>query len=213
MSVMQQIQATAGGSSEFPRFSKHAVPKQQMAEPEAMMMANPLPGQSLTQSPDSRLPYEKPPKFTDVQDFIDETFMRFTDPEALPDLLETMRLGLPVEHITEKYLDDCFRKGEITPDLVLLCIEPTIYMLIALATYAHIEPVLYPEDPMVDEEASKVHTDFYRKASRELLRTPDEPKGSDGKITVEDLQAPPTAPKSLLARSKEAVAAVNRGGM
>ena len=207
MSVMQQIQATAGSSSEFPRFSKHSVPKQQMAEAEAMMMANPLPGQSLTQSPDSRLPYEKPPKFVDIQDFIDETFLRFTDEDALPDLLDSMRMGLPVEHIAEKYLEKCFRDGDITPDVLMLTIEPVIYMLISLATYAEIEPVLYPEDPMIDEEVTPMHTDLYKRAVQEMKKEP-EPKGNDGKVTVMDFQTPTNVPKSLLSRSKEAVTKV-----
>jgi hypothetical protein len=97
--------------------------------------------------------------------------------------------------------------GDITPDMVLLSIEPIIYMLISLATYAEIDPVLYPEDPMIDEEATPTHTDLYKRAVREMQKEP-EPKGDDGKITVTDFQAPTNMPKSLLARSKEAVAKV-----
>lgn len=205
MSVMQQLKAMSGQPSGFPKFSQGGVPKQAMQDAEAMMMTAPIPGQSLTQSPESRLPYETPPKFSDIQEFIDETFMRFTDPDSLPDLLETMRLGLPVEHIAEKYLENRFQKGEITPDLVMLCIEPVIYMLISLATYADIDPVLYPEDPMIDEEATPVHTDFYRKATQSMLK---EDAVNTDKVTVSDLQAPTNVPKSLLARSKEAVAQV-----
>lgn len=200
MSVMQQLKATAGqGTSQLPKFSSGAAVKP-MQDAEAMMMTAPIPGQSLTQSPDSRLPYEKPSKFSDIQEFIDETFLRFTEEDALPDLLETMRLGLPVEHIAEKYLTDAFQKGDINPDQLLLCIEPIIYMLIALATYAEIDPVLYPEDPMMDEEISPIHTDLYKKATREMMK-----EDADPKITVADFQAPTNAPNSLLARAKTAV--------
>lgn len=207
MSVMQALQSQSGQRSEFPRFSKQGVDAKAMRETEAMMMTAPIPGQSLTQSPDSRLPYETKPKFSDIQEFIDETFLRFTDEEALPDLLDSLRMGLPVEHVAEKYLEKTFRDGDITPDMVLLSIEPIIYMLIALATYAEIDPVLYPEDPMIDEEASPMHTDMYKRAVQEMKREP-EPEGDDGKLTVMDFQAPTNMPTSLLARSKKAVAQV-----
>lgn len=202
MSVMQQLKATAEqGPSNFPKFSQGTGNTKQMQDAEAMMMTAPIPGQSLTQSPESRLPYEKPSKYSDIQEFIDETFLRFTEEDALPDLLEAMRLGLPVEHVAEKYLTKAFRDGEINPDQLLLCIEPVIYMLISLATYAEIDPVLYPEDPMIDEQAEPIHTDLYRKATKAMMVEEDD----DPRITVTDFQAPSTAPRSLLARSKEAV--------
>lgn len=207
MSVMQALKEQAGTPSGFPKFASNSVGSKAMRDTEDMFMAAPIPGQSLTQSPENRLPYETPPKFNDIQDFIDETFLRFTDEDALPDLLDSLRMGLPVEHVAEKYLEQSFQDGEITPDLVLLCIEPVIYMLISLATYAEIDPVLYPEDPMIDEEVSPMHTDLYKRAVQEMKREP-EPKGNDGKITVMDFQAPTNVPKSLLARSKEAVTKV-----
>jgi len=210
---MQQLKDMAGqeGTSSMPKFSKEGASTDQLQQTEEMMMSSSIPGQSLTQSPDSRLPYETPPKFTDVQEFIDETFLRFTSEDGLPDLLEAMRSGLPVEHIAEKYLKKAFKDGDITPDLLLLVIEPTIYMLISLATYAEIDPVLYPEDPMMDEEISEVQTDLYKKAAQELLKTPENPEGDDSRLTVNDLQAPTNMPKSLLSRAEQAVSKVNQG--
>lgn len=213
MSVMQQLQATAGQGNNFPRFGRqNGIQKQQLQDAQEMMMAAPIPGQSLTQNPESRLPYERPPKFTDIQDFIDETFIRFTDEEAMPDLLDSMRMGLPVEYIAEKYLNQAFRKGEITPDMLMLCIEPTIYMLISVATYANIDPVLYPEDEMLDEVEDEVHTDLYRKASKELLADSDIDEDTTDRLTVQDIQAPANIPRSLLARTEEAVGRVQRKG-
>lgn len=201
MSVMQVLKDTAGQGNNMPSFSAGQGDAQVMEDMEAQMMTASIPGQSLTQNPESRLPYEQPPKFVDVQEFVDETFMRFTDEEKLPKLLDSMRMGLPVEHVAEKYLDASFRNGDITPDLMLLAIEPTIYMLIALATYAEIDPVLYPEDDMLDEEEAPTETQIYKKAAQDLLKEDD----GDGRTTIQDVQAPATAPRSLLARSEEAV--------
>lgn len=210
MSVMQQLKAMAGQPSGMPRFSKGAS-KEQMQDAEAMMMTAPIPGQSLTQNPESRLPYEKPSAFSDIQDFIDETFLRFTDEKALPDLLDSLRMGLPVEHVAEKYLTQCFQDGDITPDMLLLCIEPIIYMLIALATYANIDPVLYPEDPMIDEDEAPKQTDIIRKATRDLFKEED-PEADDGRVTVTDLQAPTNTPKSLLSRAEKAIGSMKPRG-
>lgn len=207
---MTALKQSAGQPSGMPRFGQSVGgDSQQLQDTEAMMMAQPIPGQSLTQDPNSRLPFEGPPKFAELQDFIDETFLRFTDEEALPDLLDTMRSGIPLEVITEKYLKRSFTQGEITPDLILLAIEPTIYMLISIATLAEVDPVLYPEDPMIDEKESKAHTDLYRKASRELLK---EEEKKPEKITMADVEAPSTVPKSLLSRTKEAVERVKAKG-
>jgi hypothetical protein len=214
MSVMQQLKDLSGqeGTSGIPKFSKEGgASTEQLQEAESMMMTAPIPGQSLTQNPESKMPYETPPKFSDIQEFIDETFLRFTGEDGLPDLLDAMRTGLPVEHIAEKYLNKTFRDGDITPDMLMLAIEPTIYMLISLATFAEIDLVLYPEDPMIEEEATGIQTDFYKKAAQELLKSPEDPEGEDAKLTITDFQAPTSMPKSLLSRAKQAVSNVNQG--
>lgn len=210
---MQRLKETAQeGPSGLPKFSsKMGAAPEQLEEMEATMMATPIPGQSLTQNPEIRLPFERPPKFPELQPFIDETFLRFTDEEALPQLLDSLRYGLPVEYVSEKYLMNCFKEGEITPDLLMLAIEPTIYMLISIATYAEIDPVLYPEDPMVDERENKVQTDLYKTAVKELM-LPEEDQEDDGKITLADIQAPATVPQSLLARTEQAVKKVKSKG-
>jgi hypothetical protein len=71
--------------------------------------------------------------------------------------------------------------------------------------------VLYPEDPMIDEQADEINTDLYKKATQDLLKSPDSPKGNDNKLTVADFQAPTNMPSSLLSRSKQAVSKVTRG--
>lgn len=208
MSVMQVLKETAGQGNNMPSFSEGRGNTQQMQDMEAMMMTAPIPGQSLTQNPESRLPYEQPPKFTDVQEFIDETFIRFTDEEKLPMLLDSMRMGLPVEHVAEKYLKKAMQKGDISPDLLMLSIEPTIYMLIALGTYAEVDMVLYPEDEMLEDEERPTETQLYRQASQDLRA--DAPV--DNKVDVKNLERPAVAPKSLLSRAEDAVSKVKPTG-
>lgn len=205
MSVLDRIQELSGednGSFEGPDFSGAGAE----AGAEQMMMAQPIPGQSLTQDPESRRPYEEPPEFTDLQEYVEDLFMVLSDPDKLEDLFEVMSSGVPLEHIAEKILMKSFKDGEILPDMLMLAIEPTIYMLISLATYGGVDAVLYPEDDMMDDAAGESKEDVFKKASRELLVSKDE--NEDDRITVEEVQAPTNVPKSLLARSKEAAESV-----
>lgn len=204
MSVLAQLQQHAGeGLESFsgPEFSG----SQDMLEAEEMFQAQAIPGQSLTQDPQSRMPYEQPPQFSDLQEFIEETFLKISDPEGLPDLFDVMRTGIPIETIAQKILMRSFQNGEISPDLLLQAIEPVIYMLISLATYGDVDAELYPEDPMIDEEDEGTETAaVFRQASLEMMNGSTD-EDDDGKITVDEVQAPSTMPRSLLARSKEAV--------
>lgn len=171
---------------------------------EAMLQSQPIPGESLTNSPENPMPFETAPEFTDTQEFIDHTFIRLTEEEILGDLLEVMRKGIPVETIAHKYLMGAFGAGEITPDLVLVCIEPVIYMLIALGTHAEVDMVLYPEEDVFTEDEQKdLTTKLFRETSADMKKVTDE--DSNGRITIEDLETPVNIPTSLLQKSKDAV--------
>lgn len=214
MSVMTQLKQFAenpdGSSGKFDRsFMEGTQGSENSSEMDEMMQDHPIPGQSLTQDPDTKLPMEGPPEFTDQQEFIDHLFITLSDEDILPGLLEAMNLKVPVEEVALKVLRGHIRKGKINTDLMLLCIEPTIYMLIAFATYAEIDPVLYPEGDLDDEEANNEMSSRFRKATQEMVEggKADETPG----VTVDELQAPTVMPKALMSRTQEAVAAVNQG--
>lgn len=124
--------------------------------PQQGMLMNPfdapIPGESLTTDPESRMPFEKPPKFTEVDPAIREIFMRITDEENLDNILDILREKTPVEDLAQVILFEGFRQGQYTPDLMLLLIEPTIYLLLSIANYAQIDVSLYPEEDFPEEE-------------------------------------------------------------
>jgi hypothetical protein len=105
MSVMAQLKKFSSGETTEP-YKRPQGPNvaPEIGETEAIMQTAAIPGQSLTQDPENRMPFEKPPKFTDPQEFIDDTFMKMTDPERLPLLLDSMRHQMPIEHLAQKYL-------------------------------------------------------------------------------------------------------------
>lgn len=205
MSVAAQLKKFSenpdGSSGKFDRKAIQEVsPASQ--ELEADLQSQPIPGQSLTQSPDSPLPMEGPPQFTDQRKFIDHLFESLTEIDRLPKVLDILRSPVPVEDTALEILRKHMRKGNINTDMLLLCIEPTIYILIALATYADIDPVLYPEGDFDEDESRADMSSQFRNAAAKM--TPQD-TNKDSKITVEDLTAPAVLPQGIMKRTQEAV--------
>jgi len=176
---------------------------------EAMTADVPIPGQSLTQDPDARLPFEGPPQFTDVQDFLEHIFTEMTGEDGLPMLLDVLRSPVPVETTTHKILQGQFRKGNINMDLLLLAIEPTLYILLSLAAYAGIHPTLFPEgDGEDDEESQSQMIDKFKQSAQELAGDLEE----DEPLDINDIQAPTNVPRNLMDRVGSAVDAVGTTG-
>jgi len=122
----------------------------------------PIPGSSLTNSPDNPYPWEQPAQYTELQPAIDALFLELSEPEAFHSIMDLVRNDVPVGDIAQVVLTDGFQKGLWNPDLMLLLMEPTMYMLIAFAEKAGIQDyVTYegeqddPEDE--DEELSQIN--------------------------------------------------------
>ncbi len=141
-------------------------------------LSAPVPGESLTANPDQRLPFEEPPVHTDMNEAVEDLFFRMTEKESMDQIINLMRAEIPLEDIAQVVLFGGFREGAFTPDLLLNMLEPTIYILIWMADYAEIEPVLAPDDEF----------DF----------------GDDeGEFPVpEDIPVPESVPESLLTKIK-----------
>lgn len=108
-------------------------------------MDGPIPGESLTADPEMKAPFEKAPEHTNQRAAIDDIFMRITDPAKIDQSLDLMRDGVPLESLAQVLLFEGFRQGKFNPDMMLMLIEPTIYMLAFVANTAGIDAELYPE--------------------------------------------------------------------
>jgi hypothetical protein len=172
----------------------------------------PQPGESLTSSPDVKAPYEQPPVFTDLNEAMEELYLRVTEEEILDDILDLMRVKMPVEDIAQTVLFEGFRTGNYNPDLMLLMIEPTIFMFLALAESAGISAVLYPEEDFdmdASESSSKalssVHALLLRKGQGKPENTVEgKIEASEGGLTVGDkvIEKPEGISDSLLSKIK-----------
>ena len=112
----------------------------------------PVPGQSLTNSPDDQQPWEQPPKMTSIKEATERMFLEILKKENLEALLTLMNNGMSIGKITEMLLFIGFTKGEFNADLMMLLAEPTMYMLLAIAEAVGINPILDEDDHIITDE-------------------------------------------------------------
>ncbi len=115
-------------------------------------LEQPIPGQSLTNDPEKPLPFEQAPVHTELAPAIDDLLVRLCEPEIFHSIVNALREGLPVGEMAEQILFEGFAQGQYNPDLMLLLVEPTMYILIALADMADVEPRIDDEDEEPDSE-------------------------------------------------------------
>ena len=104
---------------------------------------NPTPGESLTRDPEQKFPWEQPPQLNEVEPVIKEIFINITEKEKLLELLHLLRKGTPVDELTQVILYRGMTQGVYNTDLMMLLIEPVMYLLIAIAEEYEIDPVIY----------------------------------------------------------------------
>jgi hypothetical protein len=137
----------------------------------------PIPGESLTTAPDMPKAWERPPQYTSQDKAMEAIYMEITQEDSLRKLINIINDGIPLDEIAQVILYKGYTEGKFSPDLMLLLIEPTLYLLIAIADYAHIKdytlyegeeddpdteipedditPIMMDEDEEVKEEKRK----------------------------------------------------------
>jgi len=106
---------------------------------ESMERGRPVPGQSLTNDPDQKYNWEKPTEYSNSREANLAIFELLTVPETTSNILESLIGGVSVIDISSIILYQGFLEGKWNPDLMTLLVEPTMYMIIALAQKADIE--------------------------------------------------------------------------
>jgi len=106
----------------------------------------PIPGQSLTNSPESQAAHEGPPEYTNVREATQAIFMSLLEEEMLMEVSRMMTNGTPISDITKMLLVSGLSQGKYNPDLMLLLVEPVMYMLLAIAEKIGIKNVKIDSD-------------------------------------------------------------------
>ena len=112
-----------------------------------------IPGQSLTNAPEDAYNWEKPSEFTNPKETMLYIFETLTVPETTTNILLSLSNGVGVIDIASSILYSGFLEGKWNPDLMTLMMEPTMYMIMALAEKAEIDYVLDSGD---DEQPTEM---------------------------------------------------------
>ena len=172
-----------------------------------------IPGESLTNDPESPWPWEKPPQYTSMHKACEFLFEKLTEEENYVNLLEVAGNGMPLMNIARVMLTDGFQNGLWNPDLLMTLVEPLVYMMAALLERADIDFVIeYDSDD--EGETPDKDIDALRQLQRKSL-VPEEieerisefkvPESNEQQVIEDDEQvAPPMGvPSSLLERSDD----------
>jgi len=163
----------------------------------------PIPGQSLTANPDEPRPFEGPPDFTNFKEALDYTAAELLLEENYTPMVLAMGDGIPVTDLAMQIGYVGFREGKWNPDLMMMLIEPLMYLLMALAEKADIQYRIDDEDDEDDEDSileDKVRNIAETLKAKEMGKMPKGALPSDIIEKIESLDIPK---ESLLAKTEE----------
>ena len=163
-----------------------------------------IPGQSLTANPDEPRPFEGAPDFTNFKEALDYTAAELLLEENYMPLMMAIGDGVPIVDLATQIGYVGFREGKWNPDLMMMLLEPIMYLLMALAEKAGIKYRIdsEEEDDVSDNEGNK----FEQIKNITRNRFPEKSSVTSGSIPkeildkVEKLEIPS---ESLLAKQEE----------
>jgi hypothetical protein len=142
-------------------------------EAEPFLFEGPTAGQSLTNDPSNPYPWEKAPEMTSVKMATEKIFFDLLKEDNLTTVASLMSQKTPVVDVANLLLTAGFQKGKWNPDMMLSLLEPTMYMLMAIAEKAGIDPVLTRDDADViiedDEDKSLQDLENSRQQVRNVI--------------------------------------------
>lgn len=106
----------------------------------------PIPGQSLTNSPEQKYPWDNPPEITSQREATERVFLDLIKPDNMETVSTLMADGMPVADVAQMLLMAGFTKGKFNPDMMLNLLEPTMFMLLSIAEKIGLDPKITRED-------------------------------------------------------------------
>ena len=120
----------------------------------------PIPGQSLTNNPESKYPWESPATLSNPREALDVIVAEMMQPEAVKNIVNALANGAAVGDIGSAILYAKFTEGDITPDTMMLLAEPIMYTLMAIGEEANIKYNIEGNDlDEFDEEDERENID------------------------------------------------------
>lgn len=193
---------------------------------DVIMKGKPIPGSSLTSDPNNPAPYETPPDYVNIHEASEWIFSKLIEETNYEQLLQALSEDMPVMDIAQVILFTGFTEGKWDVNLMMLLVEPTAYMILALAERAGIDPVIFRGE---EEEAAEEEVFFGTRLSEERLNNlkkfkelgvqipylSEESKNKIDSLPIkegageqeqqEGMEAPEQQPESLLAQPNQEV--------
>ena len=167
----------------------------------------PIPGQSLTNDPDQKYPWEGPPEYTDFRQALNFITGQLLQEDIFAAIMKGIGDGVPLADITLQMLQTGFEQGKWNPDLLTMLIEPTIYTLMALSEKAGIKyRINGDEEDDIDEEDERDITNMRANNLKKYVKAKvtnqsTVPSGAIPKEVLQQIEEAPV-PESLLAREE-----------
>ena len=147
----------------------------------------PIPGQSLTNSPESKYPWESPPTLTNPREALDVIVAEIMQPEAVKTIVNALANGAAVGDIGSAILYAKFTEGDISVDTMMLLAEPVMYTIMAIGEEANIKYNIegndldeFDEEDEAEEMTNKINefrtavSDIKNQTTQKLKPTVDE---------------------------------------
>jgi len=120
----------------------------------------PIPGQSLTNSPDKPHAFERPPEFTSIDDLMLYFADILLEADTYTEMMKLLAKGQTVDTLAQMILYTNFTEGKLTPDLMMLAYEPLVLFIMAMAERVNIDYEFDDDDVELEdldaEETAKV---------------------------------------------------------
>ena len=178
-------------------------------------MNRPIPGESLTNSPESPRTWEQAPEYTNMRDALDFIVSALLEEETYLSVVGAIGEGIPISDVVQQILYIGFNEGKWNPDMILLLIEPLMYVLMALAEKSGIKYKIYRGE---EEDDKQLNLDNNLKSKSDKLSVLSEAvKDKASKIVPSNLSLPrdiakqieqTEVPESLMAQPTEEEAPV-----
>jgi len=176
----------------------------------------PIPGQSLTYNPDEARPFERPPEFTNFKEALDFTASELLLEENYMPLMAAIGDGVTIVDLAAQIGYVGFREGKWNPDLMLMLMEPLMYLLMALAEKADIQYRIDAEDEDDEEDETILEEkakNIAETVKQKVGKIEGVPAGALPKDIVEKIEAIEIPEESLLAKpeTEESTSLLERG--
>tara|TARA_A100001391_G_scaffold205419_2_gene206060 strand:- start:3979 stop:4569 length:591 start_codon:yes stop_codon:yes gene_type:complete len=169
-------------------------------------VGRPIPGQSLTANPDEPRPFEGPPDFVNFKEALDYIAGELLLEENYMPMMAAIADGVPITDLAMQIGYVGFREGRFNPDLMMMLMEPLMYLLMALAEKAGIEYRIDSEDD--DDEDDSLFEEKAKNIAdtvKQNVNTGKVPSGVLPTNIVEEIQNLQVPEQSLLDRPQEEV--------